>query len=66
MDEQKDSEQEWKERWRIAFGIALIIGIADISVLFLGNINKSFTSWSVGTVGIITFFRRFDVSQLFI
>ena len=55
MDEQKDIEQEWKERCRIAFGIALIIGIADISVLFLGNANKSFTSWSVGTVGIITF-----------
>ena len=55
MDEQKDSEQEWNERWRIAFGIALIIGIADVSVLFLGNANKSFTSWSVGTVGIITF-----------
>ena len=44
-----------EEKWKTAFIMAIIIGALDIGVLYLGTFSKIPISWSVGSVGVITF-----------
>ena len=44
-----------EKKWKKAFIMAFIIGALDIVVLYLGTFQKIPISWSVGSVGVITF-----------
>lgn len=46
---------EREKKWRKAIRIAIVIGVLDILVLFLGTFKLFHIAWSVGSVGVITF-----------
>jgi len=46
---------EHKGKWKAAFIMAIVVGILDIVVLFLGTFRIFPIMWSVGSVGVITF-----------
>ena len=46
---------EKEEKWKKATLMAIVIGVLDILVLFLGTFKPSHIGWSVGSIGVITF-----------
>lgn len=46
---------EQEKKWKKAFLMAIVIGVLDILVLFLGTFKPSYIAWSVASIGVITF-----------
>jgi len=46
---------EQEKKWKKAFLMAIVIGVLDILVLFLGTFELFHIAWSVGSIGVITF-----------
>jgi len=46
---------EQEKKWKKAVMMAIVIGVLDVLVLFLGTFKLFHIAWSVGSMGVITF-----------